>query len=362
MRRHRGNIGIITLSLARLAPEGHVYTFEPVPNSYAYLERNVHDNELGNVTATPIGIGAAEGELQLSYVANFSGGAFSSSIGVTDGVPVTAPVRRFDDWMADAGPDHLDLVKIDIEGGELDALKGARRTLRTMRPDLVIELNPFAMTWLRHRRWSDLVEVVSALYPHVYYIRADGSVVTPTRPAHWRRLLALHGHLDLYCTHRRAPGGAAVRARALARRVLDNARAARALRRDHTPARCFQIEPDYTYRVLDDVKPAPCASVTTYRVEARNNSSFWLSSDFVENPVMASYRWLDDDGAIVSNGTYTRLPAPIAPGHVATFELDVTFPSTPGSYRLLPTFNQIDVAWLDDLLPDRGVGVPVEAT
>jgi FkbM family methyltransferase len=49
-------------------------------------------------------------------------------------------VVAFDDWAEDAGLDRLDLVKLDIEGGELEALRGMRRSLRRWRPRaLVVE-------------------------------------------------------------------------------------------------------------------------------------------------------------------------------------------------------------------------------
>jgi FkbM family methyltransferase len=40
---------------------------------------------------------------------------------------------------------RLDVVKIDVDGGELGVLRGARATLSTLRPSLILELTPYAL-------------------------------------------------------------------------------------------------------------------------------------------------------------------------------------------------------------------------
>ena len=50
------NIGVMSLLLARLCPDGEVYAFEPGATSCDYLRRNVRDNELGNVHVENLGL------------------------------------------------------------------------------------------------------------------------------------------------------------------------------------------------------------------------------------------------------------------------------------------------------------------
>jgi hypothetical protein len=47
-----------------------------------------------------------------------------------------------DSFLAAAGVDHVDLIKIDIDGFECGMLRGSRATLERMRPILVMELSP----------------------------------------------------------------------------------------------------------------------------------------------------------------------------------------------------------------------------
>ncbi len=50
------NIGVHTLVLAGLAPQGRIHAFEPSSKNFSFLKRNIRDNHLGNVTAHQLGI------------------------------------------------------------------------------------------------------------------------------------------------------------------------------------------------------------------------------------------------------------------------------------------------------------------
>ena len=54
------------------------------------------------------------------------------------------PVRALDSWMAEhPGVDRVDLVKLDVEGAEVDVLRGGATTLKKHRPDVLIECHNF---------------------------------------------------------------------------------------------------------------------------------------------------------------------------------------------------------------------------
>jgi hypothetical protein len=93
------------------------------------------------------GLGEAEGEIELRgdprYPTHDAG--VRSQFG--DGeVVARAPVTTLDAWAERAGLDRLDVVKVDIEGAEILALRGMRATLRRLKPRLLaIEVKDVVM-------------------------------------------------------------------------------------------------------------------------------------------------------------------------------------------------------------------------
>lgn len=131
------NIGTYTVPLARLAgPTGHVIAFEPNRSTCACLRQNIRQNRLGNVTLLRAAAGPEAGVAGLVVTDdNFGevhlappGGAESARVAVTT---VDAEVARL-------GLARVDYIKIDVEGFELAALRGATRTLAA-NPRLVVQ-------------------------------------------------------------------------------------------------------------------------------------------------------------------------------------------------------------------------------
>jgi FkbM family methyltransferase len=144
---HRGDfvdvgahIGLYTLTAARAGAES-VLAFEPNPSARAQLEQNVRLNEAANVTIRDRAVAAEPGRATL-HVPSTPDPSFSSLSGgrFAEGVPVEVDVTTVDREV-----EELELrptvVKIDVEGGELDVVAGMERTLRAHRPVLLVEVS-----------------------------------------------------------------------------------------------------------------------------------------------------------------------------------------------------------------------------
>ena len=124
------NVGIYAILLSRLAPRGHIHAFEPTETA-SLLRRNLDFHQARNVSVHPLAVGARTG-------------AFEEPIYRIWG---QAPETRsydfvtLDDFVARAGVDRLDCIKIDVDGFDLDVLKGSARTLERFDPWVVVELN-----------------------------------------------------------------------------------------------------------------------------------------------------------------------------------------------------------------------------
>jgi len=114
------HIGAIALPLSGYA--SHVHAFEPHPRTHAVLEANVRRNGLSNVTAHHAAIGVADGAGMVTDLDNAAGNTLADGTG---SIPV--PVRSLDSLAGEYGPPTA--IKLDVEGWELDALKGGERLL-----------------------------------------------------------------------------------------------------------------------------------------------------------------------------------------------------------------------------------------
>ena len=142
------NIGEFTLFGAkRVGPSGRVLAFEPGDTMHEVLTRNVEANRLSQVEIHRVGLGDREATLPLFAPAPgeedphlFS--TYREAHGAGAARPVqTIQLRRLDDVLAERPLERLDVLKIDVEGGELPALEGARDTLSRHRPRLLVEFN-----------------------------------------------------------------------------------------------------------------------------------------------------------------------------------------------------------------------------
>jgi FkbM family methyltransferase len=129
------NFGSHTIPLAQMVgPGGAVYAFEPQRILFQILCGNVALNELGNVRALPVALGRSAGRTKvpaLDYrgANNFGGIALGGAEGEDVAVVALDQVEL----------PKVRLIKIDVEGMELDVLAGAKQTLARCRPILYVE-------------------------------------------------------------------------------------------------------------------------------------------------------------------------------------------------------------------------------
>ncbi len=138
------NVGYYSVLASRLVgTSGRVYAFEPDPDAYQYLRRNVELNACANVILVNKAVSIRD------TVADFIPRQFERGF-LSDLPTGQASIRvqtvRLDAFLASAGWPPVDLVKMDIEGSETEALQGMRELAsRNPRMRLIVELNVSAM-------------------------------------------------------------------------------------------------------------------------------------------------------------------------------------------------------------------------
>jgi FkbM family methyltransferase len=138
--------GLLTLFFARRATQ--VVAFEPNPRNYIRCLENIRLNDLKNVKILNRGVADHAGTIELIYDPLMPGagtGDMATRQQIASSTKTAHKVRidviSLDDDIPVNGLPLPDLIKIDVEGMELAALKGMQRTLRERRPELFIELH-----------------------------------------------------------------------------------------------------------------------------------------------------------------------------------------------------------------------------
>jgi FkbM family methyltransferase len=135
-------LGYHTLVAARRAgPRGKVLSFEPNPVTYRALRRNVRENGYEDrVIALPLGVAAWSGR-RTFYV----GDSGKSGLFVPDRWREATRTRTMSLDSSVAGR-SIDVIKLNVDGGEVDALRGMRRTLElSPRVRLFVDCNPSSL-------------------------------------------------------------------------------------------------------------------------------------------------------------------------------------------------------------------------
>ena len=131
--------GYYTLLMSQLVGAGgHVFAFEPLPTDKGRLDRNISVNGLGNVTTCRSALFDRNATACLEVSNTRLAAAQLAPLEST--VPVET--RIFDDWRRDTGVARVDFVKVDVEGAEMNVLRGMTSTLESDRPMLLVEVHP----------------------------------------------------------------------------------------------------------------------------------------------------------------------------------------------------------------------------
>lgn len=187
-------IGLFAMICARRART--VVCYEPLLRNRERLEINLGLNNIRNVLVRPYGIGRAKATLEMQVDPLMPGGAsLSANIGrgIAEGSRhserFSVQITTLDDDIIDASLSPPDLIKIDIEGFELDALHGAAGTIRAHKPMLYLEMHGETLEEKRRNVVAILQFLEGAGYSDIRHIESR-SVVTSTACD-----VAANGHL-----------------------------------------------------------------------------------------------------------------------------------------------------------------------
>ena len=173
------NFGLYTRFLAEaVGPTGTVHAVEPVPPTYAVLQSNVRRLGLTQVRTHPVAVSDVTGAVTMSVPRYASGGSNYYEARVVQTPADRGQVAhvvgvRLDELFAHLP--RVDVIKCDVEGHELAAVRGAQALLRAHQPAWLMEVSgdPDASA-------SGAAELVRRMRSEGYEIyRFDGRRVRP---------------------------------------------------------------------------------------------------------------------------------------------------------------------------------------
>ncbi|MGL5074391.1 MAG: FkbM family methyltransferase [Waterburya sp.] len=137
------NVGFFSIIAARLVGNtGKVYAFEPGEGNANSIRHNARLNNFNQIEVIEKAVSDTPGEGEL-LLAKYSGG---HALATADAPPdlagtVTIELVTIDDLIAQNQIQPPNFVKVDIEGAELDALKGMTETIKQYKPIIIYEID-----------------------------------------------------------------------------------------------------------------------------------------------------------------------------------------------------------------------------
>lgn len=169
------NVGFYSIPIGRVLKtlHGRVEAFEPFLENAARVETLIARNELeGVVTLHRYGLSDADAEFAIHKGADERGATGNAYLADNDGAATTIVVRtrRLDDVAREYGWTRCDLLKIDVEGFEMQVFRGGVEFLKRTRPIIVLEANDY---WMKERGWT-LADLLAFFTPLGYVMERKG--------------------------------------------------------------------------------------------------------------------------------------------------------------------------------------------
>jgi len=134
------NIGYVSLCVAKTFPKIRVFSFEPIPSTFAQLCANIELNGFHTITPLNHGLSNLAGPVEFFFYPEESGNSSLKQL-VTVGslIKIKTHVKTLDEVVEESGV-APDFIKCDVEGAELLVFQGGKKTLQTARPIVLTEM------------------------------------------------------------------------------------------------------------------------------------------------------------------------------------------------------------------------------
>jgi len=164
-------IGYYTLLAAkRVGDNGRVLAFEPSPTAFSLLLKNIKINNRNNIKAFKYAVSDKNGKKTFDLSRLSFAHTKSSDTIVVNTVFI-------DSFLHSLSIEDVDLVKIDVEGAELEVLRGMRKILSRGKVKIICEVHPDGLSSLGYSN-EDVENILKEYSYKIYLISPDGLIPT----------------------------------------------------------------------------------------------------------------------------------------------------------------------------------------
>jgi|GEM_PF-1073781 len=132
------NVGNYTLTLAKDATK--IFSFEASPSNARILESFINRTRLSNIELINVAVKDKSGNTISIFISPDATGNYSQFFDYGHGSETVTSIS-LDDFISKRNIDKVDVIKMDIEGGEFDAIRGAEKLINRDHPLLLVEFN-----------------------------------------------------------------------------------------------------------------------------------------------------------------------------------------------------------------------------
>lgn len=193
------HIGYFTRLFSRLAGRsGFVYALEADPENFSLLKKNT--KHIKNVALFPVAVSNKTGSINF-YRSEKTGCHSTIQDTAQHKETITVPSSDMDSLLDKRQIQKVDVIKMDIEGGELNALKGMQKILNSNQSlSLVIEFNPGCLKQAGTST-REFIAYLSDLGFYIYAIHQAALIpITASEPNPEKYLLTDATFVNLYCS------------------------------------------------------------------------------------------------------------------------------------------------------------------
>lgn len=168
------NQGEYALFAAKRLVKGSVLAFEPLPSIRTLFQENIALNQFNNIQVVDKGLADGDASLTIHEIEDRHEGLATVYLGDRKSKQAyTIQLIALDDFINAQSVRRVDIIKIDIEGGELKALQGSKATIEKFKPVVMIEINEQTYTAAGYQV-ADVANFFKALHYRPYEIMKRG--------------------------------------------------------------------------------------------------------------------------------------------------------------------------------------------